>query len=659
MSIDNFIPTSRKRAPAVVIALIASLLVLVSPNLDSKADYISFDTSAITYNDRVCNLGDPADHLTDATAFEISTSEQLWEITDCVSNSATIYFELGDDIDVSDAGKAGSAPTSSPIGFSTSALAYSFSGVLDGKNKMISGLDMSTSSYGVGLFAYLDNATVRNLVISGSFVSTTSTMNNSAHSAGALAIRADGTLYLASISNQASVKGWKAVGGLVGWVQGRSEIQGSHNYGNVWADRYNASHTGGLLGYQVGESTIRNSGNSGVVEGRENVGGLVGTFFQGSGNFENSYNAGSIEGDSSVGGLAGYVRVDANITSSYNSGAVLANSYFAGGLAGFVKSSAYIDSSHNTGPVISAGVAGGLVGRVADNRGFLGSSYNAGSVTAPYDADGLVGMTNYAAATNSAYSSVASSYVATTPVADMKLASTFVGFDFSSANPVWGFGNCSDNGGYPMLRVFGALGSYFNESCGVNTVVTSDPVQTPAQTPVPVYSGPVISGALSAIAGTEVTLTGNRLESVTIAHVGGVQVRIVSALAQSLTLDVPSSMASGSYDLVLQSNFGTLTIQNGLTVLAPLDTSSVVDATAKQLTVVAFKGYVAIYTKGYEDQRLSAKVAGKWLVIDSLNESFNGKNYSRTLRFTLAGYDILVHLYIDGQFVNTEKLTTR
>jgi hypothetical protein len=514
---------------------------------------------------------------------------------------------------------------------------------------------MSTSSYGVGLFAYLDNATVRNLVISGSFVSTTSTMNNSAHSAGALAIRADGTLYLASISNQASVKGWRAVGGLVGWVQGRSEIQGSHNYGNVWADRYNASHTGGLLGYQVGESTIRNSGNSGVIEGRENVGGLVGTFFQGSGNFENSYNAGSIEGDSSVGGLAGYVRVDANITSSYNSGAVLANSYFAGGLAGFVKSNAYIDSSYNIGPVISSGVAGGLVGRVADNRGFLGLSFNAGSVTAPYDVDGLVGLTNYAAATNSAYSSAASDFVVTTPVADMKLASTFVGFDFSSANPVWGFGTCSENGGYPMLRVFGAVGSYFKVSCGVNTVVSSDPVQTPA----PVYSGPVISGALSAIAGTEVTLTGNRLESVTVAHVGGVQVRIVSALAQSLTFDVPISMASGSYDLVLQSSFGTLTIQNGLTVLAPMDKGSVVEETLKRLTVVAQNGFIAIYTKGYEGQRLSAKVAGKWLVIDSLSESLNGKNFSRTVRFTGAGYNIFVHLYINGELMKTEELITQ
>ena len=79
---------------AVVVSLFAILLVLAAPSLESKADYTSFDTTAITYNDRVCNLGDPADHLTAETAFEISTSEQLWEITDCVSNSATISLSL-------------------------------------------------------------------------------------------------------------------------------------------------------------------------------------------------------------------------------------------------------------------------------------------------------------------------------------------------------------------------------------------------------------------------------------------------------------------------------------------------------------------------------------------------------------------------------------
>ena len=244
----------------------------------------------------------------------------------------------------------------------------------------------------------------------------------------------------------------------------------------------------------------------------------------------------------------------------------------------------------------------------------------------------------------------------------MKLASTYVGFDFSSANPVWGFGTCSDNGGYPMLRVFGALGSYFNESCGVNTVVSSDPVQTPAQTPAPApaYSGPVIDSALTVQAGSEVTFTGRRLDSVTSAFAGGVQLPVVLAESKSLVLEVASSLPPGTYDLVIQSSFGSLTYQQGITVLASSNEESEIEpALDRKLSVGSFKGFIAIYTKGYDGQRLSAKVAGKWLVVESLDESFQGKNYSRTLRETGSGHNIKVHLYIDSEFLRTDELTTK
>ena len=82
-------------------------------------------------------------------------------------------------------------------------------------------------------------------------------------------------------------------------------------------------------------------------------------------------------------------------------------------------------------------------------------------------------------------------------------------------------------------------------------------------------------------------------------------------------------------------------------------------AVDKKLTVGSFKGFIAIYTKGYEGSKLSAKVAGKWLVVDSLEESWRGNDYSRTVRFTGAGYDIFVHLYIDGEYIRTDELTTK
>ena len=177
-------------------------------------------------------------------------------------------------------------------------------------------------------------------------------------------------------------------------------------------------------------------------------------------------------------------------------------------------------------------------------------------------------------------------------------------------------------------------------------------------TSAPVYAGPQLDAMQSATAGLEVGFFGRRLGSVTSAYAGSFPLEIVSASDGQLVLKIPVTVVGGSYDLVLDSAHGKLTFQSGLRVFdAPAEVTT--STSLQTLSIGSFKGFIAIYTKGYEGQRLSAKVAGKWLVIDSLNESFNGNNYSRLVRYTGAGYEILVHLYIDGEFVKTEELTTR
>jgi len=86
--------------------------------------------------------------------------------------------------------------------------------------------------------------------------------------------------------------------------------------------------------------------------------------------------------------------------------------------------------------------------------------------------------------------------------------------------------------------------------------------------------------------------------------------------------------------------------------------ASVADSADQKITVGTFKGYVAIYTKGYTGQKLSAKVAGKWLVVDPI-AAYKSNDYSRTVRLTGAGYTIAVDLYIDGVFVRSEVVTTK
>jgi hypothetical protein len=74
----------------------------------------------------------------------------------------------------------------------------------------------------------------------------------------------------------------------------------------------------------------------------------------------------------------------------------------------------------------------------------------------------------------------------------------------------------------------------------------------------------------------------------------------------------------------------------------------------KKLNAGSFKGYVALYAKGYEGQKFSAKVAGKWLTVEVLPS-----NFERIVRFTGAGYDIKLHMFIDGVLLKQMDVLTK
>ena len=82
------------------------------------------------------------------------------------------------------------------------------------------------------------------------------------------------------------------------------------------------------------------------------------------------------------------------------------------------------------------------------------------------------------------------------------------------------------------------------------------------------------------------------------------------------------------------------------------------DNSEQKVTIGTFNGYIAIYTKGYEGRRMTAKVAGRWLAVDPIALA-EGKSYSLTKRNTGAGYLISVEVYIDGQLIKTQQVLTR
>ena len=82
--------------------------------------------------------------------------------------------------------------------------------------------------------------------------------------------------------------------------------------------------------------------------------------------------------------------------------------------------------------------------------------------------------------------------------------------------------------------------------------------------------------------------------------------------------------------------------------------AAVSDDADTKVNAGSFKGYVAVYAKGYEGQRLSAKVGNDWVVVPAL-----ASNFVRVVEFTGAGYTIAVRIYIDRVLVDTITVTTK
>ena len=129
-------------------------------------------------------------------------------------------------------------------------------------------------------------------------------------------------------------------------------------------------------------------------------------------------------------------------------------------------------------------------------------------------------------------------------------------------------------------------------------------------------------------------------------YLGTVEIDALGSFASELPL--PSDLLPGEHTLQI----GTLNAQGQLV------TMSIPVIVKGKVTVGTFKGYIAIYTADLDGQRLSAKVAGKWLLQDPITP-FKRFTYSRIVRFTGAGYDIVVDIYINRQFYIRTTTRTR
>ena len=115
--------------------------------------------------------------------------------------------------------------------------------------------------------------------------------------------------------------------------------------------------------------------------------------------------------------------------------------------------------------------------------------------------------------------------------------------------------------------------------------------------------------------------------------------------------ELPDGVAAGEHTLQVLSRDSS---GRAITLNFPITLNEKV---VQKVNAGSFKGYVAIYAKGYEGQRLSAKVGKDWVVVPSIPRAKN--NLYRYVEYVGAGVDCAVRIYVDRVLIDTINLTTR
>jgi hypothetical protein len=183
-----------------------------------------------------------------------------------------------------------------------------------------------------------------------------------------------------------------------------------------------------------------------------------------------------------------------------------------------------------------------------------------------------------------------------------------------------------------------------------------NPIRATVSIPMPT----VTSYDSSGYPGQTLEIRGNQLDLISgMTAAGGEMTRAL--LSSSLMQFQVPEVAAGNYTLLIQvlgtSTTLTLPFEVLVSPVLPVEASPVLPveaSTHQKLNAGSFKGYVAIYAKGYENARLSAKVGKDWVIVPFLKSGFE-----RIVEFTGPGRLIQVKIYIDRKLVETIPVTTR
>ena len=247
-----------------------------------------------------------------------------------------------------------------------------------GKNKITVSNNDYTDSYIGGFIASSENSTISNSYFNGDI----SFSSGVAQGIGGLIGESIDNTILNSYSNgHLLVSGrlgglYEGVGGLLGYSSNDSI---NNSYSSVTVNASESSYVGGLVGQSTtskGVQKINNSYSSGLVIGKNFVGGLVG-FNRDSISIANSYSTSNVRGEDGVGGLIGEsYDGSVNLTDVYSSGEVSGKENVAGlYFAPFRTAKDNVANSYTLGNVRGEG---NVKRFISSGFGYRGTTTNSG-----------------------------------------------------------------------------------------------------------------------------------------------------------------------------------------------------------------------------------------------------------------------------------------
>ncbi|NLH17247.1 MAG: hypothetical protein GX455_11765 [Phycisphaerae bacterium] len=253
-----------------------------------------------------------------------------------------------------------------------------FSGTFEGNGHAIRNLTISNSggSDYLGLFGYLNNATIKNLRIENAQIVASGLMSINVGAAAGFMIDSlvSGCLVSGVVSADLSDLSSSHVGGLVGYAESES-LPGIISFEDCvsFAQVEGAAFVGGLVGLQ-GVCNIERCRADGLVTGWQSVGGMVGMNMNGSmDQCSSTASVLAIDSNNYAGGMAGLFF--GTLTDSYVAGSLILGNdrLYSGGLVG--ANYGAIARCYSVCLIERGSINGSVGGLVGNNSGMVTDSF--------------------------------------------------------------------------------------------------------------------------------------------------------------------------------------------------------------------------------------------------------------------------------------------